>query len=131
MYRLTKEMEIAGAHCLRLPYESKCQNIHGHNWRVRVEIEGMFVTDYKMLLDFTHIKSVVNQLDHAYINEVLGETNPTAENIAYWLFLQINKQIVKAWANEPRHKTRPVCVRVVVQESQGNVAEYTSRGKDA
>lgn len=60
-----------------------------------------------MVVDFTHIKQVVkDQLDHKNINEVLS-VNPTAENIARWICDQI-----------------PSCVKVEVQESEGNTAIY-------
>lgn len=58
-----------------------------------------------MVVDFVKIKEIVNQLDHANINEVLNGINPTAENIARWLCDKV-----------------PYCVRVEVQESEGNVA---------
>ena len=40
MYTVSKRMEIAGAHQLRLPYESKCENLHGHNWIITVHCKS-------------------------------------------------------------------------------------------
>lgn len=107
MYIVKKRMEIAGAHRLDLPYESKCSNYHGHNWIVTVECRSETLTDYGMVEDFTHIKErIEKRLDHKNLNE-LFDCNPTAENIARWICEQI-----------------PTCFRVTVQESEGNEAIY-------
>ncbi len=57
-FRITKRLEVAGAHRLNLPYESKCQNIHGHNWIIHVtcEIEEKQLAPHGMVIDFTEIK---------------------------------------------------------------------------
>ena len=61
-----------------------------------------------MVVDFKHISEAVKEnLDHQYVNEVLPNMNPTAENIAKWI-----------------HDNVPYCVKVQVQESEGNVAIY-------
>lgn len=106
MYTVTKRIEIAGSHQLKLPYESKCSNLHGHNWIIYVTCQSPVLTEYGMVEDFTHIKKVVEQLDHQNLNEIL-DFNPTAENIAKWICDNI-----------------PCCVKVQVQESEGNVAIY-------
>lgn len=110
MYYVSKRMEIAGAHNLKLNYESKCQNIHGHNWIVTVHCKSRTLNENGMIEDFTHIKKEIHdKLDHKYLNEVeeLNGINPTAENIAKWICEQI-----------------PTCYKVEVQESEGNVAIY-------
>lgn len=108
MYYVSKRMEIAGAHKLSLDYESKCSNIHGHNWIVTVHCKNKFLNENGMVVDFTHIKKKIHdRLDHKYINEVLGGVNPTAENIAHWILNQV-----------------PYCYKVEVQESEGNIAVY-------
>ncbi len=106
MYTVTKRMEVSGAHCLNLPYESKCRNLHGHNWVIEVTCRREELDENGMVVDFTHIKDVVMQLDHAFVNDVI-KVNPTAENIARWI-----------------HDRIPYCARVSVQESEGNVAIY-------
>lgn len=111
MYTVTKRIEVSGAHKLNLPYQSKCKNLHGHNWIIFVTCESETLNDSGMVVDFVEIKDIVMELDHNNINEVLKGINPTAENIARWICEQV-----------------PHCVKVEVQESEGNVAIYeTSR----
>lgn len=103
-------MEIAGAHRLQLDYDSKCQNLHGHNWIVTVFCQSEELDQNGMVYDFMHLKDKVHgRLDHQMLNEVV-DFNPTAENIARWIAEQVG---------ETRY-------RVTVQESEGNVAEWTS-----
>ena len=107
MYYVKKRFEISAAHRLDLGYESKCTNIHGHNWIVTVECRSRELNEDGMVTDFTHIKQLVmDRLDHAMLNDVI-ENNPTAENIAKWIVDHV-----------------PNCWRCEVQESEGNSAAY-------
>lgn len=106
MYYITKTLEISAAHHLKLDYESKCTHLHGHNWKIKIFCKAKKLNQNGMVCDFTHIKSIVNQLDHRNLNDILP-FNPTAENIAHWLTEQI-----------------PNCYRAEVQESEGNMAIY-------
>lgn len=107
MYTVTKRIEVSGAHKLKLPYKSKCNNLHGHNWIIYVTCKRDTLNKDGMIIDFSKIKEIVSQLDHEDINKILGDINPTAENIAHWIAEQI-----------------PYCVKVEVQESEGNVAIF-------
>lgn len=107
MYYVKKRMEIAGCHRLNLSYESKCENMHGHNWVVTVWCRAPRLNADGMVIDFKHVKDRIHgYLDHGNFNELLP-FNPTAENIARWVADQI-----------------PECYKATVQESEGNIAAY-------
>lgn len=107
MYYVKKKMEIAGCHKLSLPYESKCTNLHGHNWIVTVYCKARELNEVGMVIDFKHIKNKIHDyLDHSNFNELLP-FNPTAENIAKWVCDQI-----------------PECYKVDVEESSNNMVTY-------
>ena len=107
MFTVTKRMEISGAHFLRLNYESKCTSMHGHNWIVTVTVQNDKLDENGMVVDFTKIKDIVNLFDHRCANDIMEGLNPTVENMAKWLCDRI-----------------PHCIRVAVQETEGNVAVY-------
>ncbi len=107
MYYVKKTLEISGCHQLRLSYESKCENLHGHNWVVTVYCKSPELNKDGMVIDFSFIKQKIHgYLDHGNFNELLP-FNPTAENIAKWVCDQV-----------------PHCYRVEVQESMCNTAIY-------
>ena len=107
MYYVKKTMEISAAHRLTLDYESKCTQLHGHNWLITVYCKSAELNANGMVVDFTIIKQMIkDRLDHQVLNDVLP-CNPTAENIARWICELI-----------------PHCYKVEVQESRGNVAIY-------
>lgn len=108
MYYISKRFEISAAHKLKLSYASKCENLHGHNWIVTVHCKAKELNADGMIVDFSHIKKAIkSKLDHQVLNDVLGDLNPTAENLAYWICQQID-----------------TCYKVTVQESEGNIATY-------
>ena len=107
MFYIKKNIEISAAHRLNLSYQSKCQNLHGHNWHVTIYCKAKELNKDGMVCDFTHIKKAIHEkLDHQYLNDIL-QFNPTAENMARWMCEQI-----------------PTCYKVSVQESDGNIAVY-------
>jgi len=133
MFTISKRIEVAGAHRLHLPYKSKCRKLHGHNWIVNVEISGKYVNEVGMLLDFTHIKDIVNMLDHDDLNQILPDNlNPTAENIAKWIAIKIDLKIQEeveksgSWDTIVFNRAVdiPRVTKVSIQESEGNVACY-------
>lgn len=107
MYYVKKRLEISAAHRLSLSYESKCTELHGHNWIVSVECKSETLNKDGMVTDFTHVKEMVQKrLDHTVLNDIFP-FNPTAENIAKWIV-----------------DTVPNAYRCEVQESEGNTAIY-------
>jgi len=71
----------------RLPgHTGKCERLHGHSYRVRVMLKGL-VREDGMVIDFGHVKDVLDQLDHRYLNDFME--NPTAEHTAQWLLERI------------------------------------------
>lgn len=115
-YRITKDVVIAGAHRLPLKYKSKCTNVHGHNWRIRIACRAATLNDSGMIIDFAHIKKFLNdKLDHKMLNEVISV--PTAENMARWVLETINAK----WKCLER---RAFCYRVDIEEAPGSVAIY-------
>ena len=108
MYEVRKRIEISAAHKLNLSYESKCENLHGHNWIIDVYLRSETLDEDGMVMDFTHIKRAIrDKFDHKVINDVV-DFNPTAENLA--------KYICDCFS--------PYCFRVDVQESTDNIASY-------
>jgi len=90
MYTLKLKHHFDAAHKLDLTFESPCCNLHGHRWNVEVEISSQVLNDECMIVDFAKIKNVINQLDHKYLNDILKDTNPTAETIAEYLHEKID-----------------------------------------
>ena len=91
-------LDFASAHSLR-GYPGDCANLHGHNWKIEVEIVGQELNEIGMVIDFKqikkHAKEVVKELDHKFLNDIeyFKTVNPTAENIAQYLFRQIQQRI--------------------------------------
>ena len=118
-YKVTKRLEVAGAHKLDLPYRSKCSYFHGHNWIIKVTMESEELTEYGMVMDFTHIKRLIHDpLDHRNLNDIF-DFNPTAENIAYWIHKQLTGEF---------DGINVVCTKVEVEESPNNTAIYEIGG---
>lgn len=112
MYYVSKRMEIAACHKLNLSYESKCANLHGHNWIITVYCKAEKLNKDGMVMDFKHLKQKIHgYLDHGNLNELLP-FNPTAENIAKWVTEQFSE-----------------CYKAQVQESEGNIAVYCNDDK--
>lgn len=94
-YKMKILTDFAAAHYLR-DYEGPCSRIHGHNWKVEVEVSASRLDSLGMGLDFKLIKQATNnlmdRLDHQNLNELppFDRQNPTAENIAAWLYRELS-----------------------------------------
>jgi len=90
-YTLKIVTDFAAAHALR-DYTGECSRLHGHNWKLEVEVEASALDTAGMGVDFKVIKdaakTLVNELDHRNLNELepFDQINPTAENIAAHFF---------------------------------------------
>lgn len=97
-YTLKILTDFASAHTLR-DYPGACSRMHGHNWKVELEVEAFKLNEIGIAIDFKQMKKITNEvcdrLDHRYLNEIepFTEINPTAENIAAYLYGEISKQI--------------------------------------
>ncbi len=100
MFQVCVEAHFDAAHFLR-DYQGKCANLHGHRWNVEVVVEGPELDELGMLVDFGEIKPVLarslKELDHSLLNDFpfFGPegVNPTAENLALFLFQEIKRDL--------------------------------------
>jgi 6-pyruvoyltetrahydropterin/6-carboxytetrahydropterin synthase len=112
MYEVMIETEFSSAHALR-GYQGKCENMHGHNWKIEVYVRGSRLNDIGLLIDFKELKQatrkVMEQLDHKILNELPPfdeRCNPSSENIARYILDEVGAQVntdfcavykVRAW----------------------------------
>jgi 6-pyruvoyltetrahydropterin/6-carboxytetrahydropterin synthase len=120
-YEISVEKSFSSAHALR-GYKGKCENLHGHNWKIKVFVKGKKLNELGMLVDFTDIKDILSQvlheLDHKNLNEVkpFDKINPSAENLAAWIFEKMAAVIKKV-----KYKNISVS-KVTVWESETSCA---------
>ena len=98
MFEVSVEETFSAGHALR-GYKGKCENVHGHNYRVQVTLEGPQLDAIGLLIDFTELKrvirNVIHRLDHQFINDLEPFTtvNPTAENMAKYFYDEVTGQL--------------------------------------
>jgi 6-pyruvoyltetrahydropterin/6-carboxytetrahydropterin synthase len=121
MFKVWKETVISSAHNLR-GYKGACENLHGHNWRVRVTVSGERLDGAGLLVDFEDLdramKEVCGRYDHIYFNETppFTDLNPSAENIARVFFDELSGKL-----NTERYRVS----EVMVWESDGCCASFS------
>jgi len=114
MYSIKIESYFSAAHFLR-GYKGKCEELHGHNWKVEVSTEAKKLDKIGMVLDFKDLKrelnKVLEKLDHKCLNDVAyfsaaggKKANPTSENIAQYIYQNLksavkNLKSVTVWEN--------------------------------
>ncbi len=99
MYELKVETDFAAAHRLAMVGE-KCENLHGHNWKIEVVVSGDDLDEGGVLLDFgiikRHIREIMGTLDHKFLNELVffdDATPPSSENIAKYIATALQSRI--------------------------------------
>jgi len=124
MFELEVDANFSAAHFLR-GYQGKCENLHGHNYKVRLTVAGPSLNHIGLLVDFKELKrsmcAVLERLDHCNLNdlEIFREINPSAENIAAYLFHQFDDML----SHSTVHTAEVTCVRV--WEAEGRSASFT------
>jgi 6-pyruvoyltetrahydropterin/6-carboxytetrahydropterin synthase len=120
MFEVSVEYTFAAGHSLR-GYKGKCENVHGHNYRVQLVVCGEQLDSTGLLMDFVEIrrtiKGLVERLDHHFLNDLapFDKLNPSAENIAKYFFDEMDPQI----------KSRGQCVQAVtIWETDTTSATY-------
>lgn len=121
MYEVTVEQTFSAAHHLR-DYKGPCEHQHGHNFKVRVTIQGERLNKAGMLVDFSDVKKSIREVfaivDHRDLNEIPPfdkELNPTAENIAFYFHQKVTASLA----------SQDVCVsEVTVWETEKQSATY-------
>ena len=109
MFEITVEAGFSSGHYPR-NYHGKCENPHGHNYRVLVTLAGEELDEAGLLLDFkllkTLLRPVVERLDHLMINDIepFTELNPSAENLARYFYQQTAQQLREMTAGRVRVK---------------------------
>ena len=96
MFEVTVEETFAAGHALR-NYHGKCENVHGHNYRVQVTLDGEQLDATGLLVDFVALKKelniIIDRMDHQFLNDVppFDVLNPSAENMARYIFEELSK----------------------------------------
>lgn len=124
MFEITVEESFAAAHALR-GYRGKCENLHGHNYRVQVTLEGETLDETGLLVDFAELKKmlhdVIERLDHRNLNEVppFDAVNPSAENMARYVYDELRRRL-----EQTGRDVRVRVARVRIWETESSTASY-------
>ena len=121
MFELKVVNHFAAAHQLTM-VAKKCENLHGHNWKVEVYVKGERLNEAGVLVDFGiikgHVKELMKRLDHKFLNELpeFQNTPPSSESLAVYIAESLQKMI-----DEPG----VVVSRVTTWESEDACATYS------
>lgn len=100
MFEITIEETFAAGHALR-NYRGKCENVHGHNYRCQVQVEGEDLDEIGLLVDFVELKkvvhSVLDRMDHQWLNDwpPFDKLNPSAENMAKFIYDEVSSALTQ------------------------------------
>jgi len=123
MYEITVEDTFAAGHYLR-NYKGKCENPHGHNYKIKITLAGQTLDQAGLLLDFKDLREVmkktIDRLDHKMINDVqpFTELNPSAENLAKYFYDEATQTLDRATGGRVRVKN------VTIFETDSTTATY-------
>ena len=98
MFEVTIEETFAAGHALR-HYRGKCENVHGHNYRCQVTVEGAELDEIGLLVDFVELKrvvhAVIDRMDHQWLNDFppFDVQNPSAENMAKYIYDEVSEAL--------------------------------------
>ena len=128
MFQVRVNTDFAAAHFLK-DYHGKCENLHGHNYKVYAHVQGNTLDQGGMLLDFTELKRALKEvcavLDHTNLNEIaFFEQNPSAERIALYIYNGIIEKLPCLKKTDDSGKTHLWAVDVF--ETETNRARYVS-----
>lgn len=124
MFEVTVEQTFAAGHALR-EYKGKCENVHGHNYRVQITVEGEKLNRIGLLVDFVELKrvvrEVVDRLDHQFINDLEPFTviNPSAENMAKYFYDEVSSRL-----DERSSETPSRISQIKIWETDTSIAVY-------
>jgi 6-pyruvoyltetrahydropterin/6-carboxytetrahydropterin synthase len=96
--RIVQAFSFEAAHSLpNVPAGHRCRNVHGHSYRVELALQGDVDPKTGFVVDFFDVESAFRDslvtLDHHYLNDINGLANPTAENIATWIWDAVRPKI--------------------------------------
>jgi len=120
MYEITTESHFSAAHSLR-NYDGPCENLHGHNWLVRVTVRCEKLDKSGLGIDFKILKrklgAILQDYDHKNLNDVFGESgdSPSSECLSRRIYRRLSESL---------SDTEAELLRVEVQETPGNSAAY-------
>ena len=124
MFEVCVEATFAAAHQLR-NYKGKCENLHGHNYKVKATVGGEKLNSTGLVADFGEVKHVlreiVGRLDHRFLNEIepFIELNPSAEYIALYFYQELDKGLKEGSSEVPIRVSE-----VIVWETDTSSATY-------
>ena len=120
MYEVAVKSHFSAAHKLR-GYRGKCENLHGHNWKVEVVVASVSLNKVGLVIDFKELKeklaALLKSLDHKYLNDLtyFKKVNPTSENLAKFIYDKLNSKV--------KNQSRGL-ISVTVGETETSYATY-------
>jgi 6-pyruvoyltetrahydropterin/6-carboxytetrahydropterin synthase len=98
LFEVSVDYSFSAGHALR-NYQGKCESVHGHNYKVRVSVEGEDLDATGLLVDFIdlrrELKAIADRLDHQFLNDLapFDRLNPSAENIARYFCQELEPHV--------------------------------------